>query len=101
MVAPFVQPVGTAFIVVVFTIFILMKRGCANRLIRLVAPRQLNTMTQVLDDAAMGVSRYLLVQFSEHCLRMPDRSRAVFHWRAELVPGEFWRMLRFIPYIGR
>ena len=56
MTAPFVQPVGTAFIVVVFTIFILMKReDVRNRLIRLVAPRQLNTMTQVLDDAAMGV----------------------------------------------
>ena len=53
MVAPFVQPVGTAFIVVVFTIFILMKReDVRNRLIRLVAPRQLNTMTQVLEELA-------------------------------------------------
>lgn len=103
MAAPFVQPVGTAFIVVVFTIFILMKReDVRNRLIRLVAPRQLNTMTQVLDDAAMGVSRYLLVQFSLNtvygCLIATGlyfiEVPSFFLW------GVLAGLLRFIPYIG-
>jgi len=103
MAAPFVQPVGTAFIVVVFTIFILMKReDVRNRLIRLVAPRQLNTMTQVLDDAAMGVSRYLLVQFSLNtvygCLIATGLYfigvPSFFLW------GVLAGLLRFIPYIG-
>jgi len=103
MVAPFVQPVGTAFIVVVFTIFILMKReDVRNRLIRLVAPRQLNTMTQVLDDAAMGVSRYLLVQFSLNTAYGCLIATGLYfiHVPGAILWGALAGLLRFIPYIG-
>jgi len=103
MTAPFVQPVGTAFIVVVFTIFILMKReDVRNRLIRLVAPRQLNTMTQVLDDAAMGVSRYLLVQFSLNTVYGCLIATGLYFIgvKSAILWGVLAGMLRFIPYIG-
>ena len=103
MVAPFVQPVGTAFIVVVFTIFILMKReDVRNRLIRLVAPRQLNTMTQVLDDAAMGVSRYLLVQFSLNTAYGCLIATGLYFIGvpSAILWGVLAGLLRFIPYIG-
>jgi len=103
MVAPFVQPVGTAFIVVVFTIFILMKReDVRNRLIRLVAPRQLNTMTQVLDDAAMGVSRYLLVQFSLNAVYGCLIAMGLYFIGvpSPILWGALAGLLRFIPYIG-
>ena len=103
MVAPVVLPLGTAFIVVVFTIFILMKReDVRNRLIRLVAPRQLNTMTQVLDDAAMGVSRYLLVQFSLNTAYGCLIATGLYFIGvpSPILWGALAGLLRFIPYIG-
>ena len=103
MVAPFVQPLGTAFIVVVFTIFILMKReDVRNRLIRLVAPRQLNTMTQMLDDAAIGVSRYLLVQFSLNTAYGSLIATGLYFIGvpSPILWGALAGLLRFIPYIG-
>jgi predicted PurR-regulated permease PerM len=103
MLGPLAAPLGTALIVVVFTIFILMKReDLRNRLISLVARRQLNTITQLLDDAAGRVSRYLLMQFSInatfgclvatgfYCIGVPNA----------ILWGVLAAMLRFVPYIG-
>ena len=103
LLAPLIAPLGTAFVVLVFTMFLLVKReDVRNRLIRLVAQRQLNTMTQVLDDAAQRVTRYLIVQFSINtvfgCLiatglyfiGMPNA----------VLWGVLAGLLRFIPYIG-
>jgi predicted PurR-regulated permease PerM len=64
LVRPFLGPLGRAGIVLVFTVFMLMKReDLRNRLLRLVGLGQLNMMTQALDDAARRVSRYLFMQF--------------------------------------
>lgn len=61
---PFLAPLGRAGIVLIFTIFMLIKReDLRNRLLRLVGLGQLNMMTQALDDAARRVSRYLFMQF--------------------------------------
>jgi AI-2E family transporter len=103
LLGPVVVPLGTAFIVVVFTVFILMKReDVRNRLIRLVAPRQLNTMTQVLDDAALGVSRYLLVQFSLNTVYGCLIATGLYFIGVPnaILWGVLAGLLRFIPYIG-
>ena len=61
---PFLAPLGLTGIVIIFTIFMLVKReDLRNRLLRLVGLGQINIMTQALDDAAQRVSRYLLMQF--------------------------------------
>jgi predicted PurR-regulated permease PerM len=61
---PVLAPLGRAGIVVIFAVFMLIKReDLRNRLLRLVGLGQLNLMTQALDDAAGRVSRYLLLQF--------------------------------------
>ena len=61
---PFLAPLGLTGIVIIFTIFMLIKReDLRNRLLRLVGLGQINIMTQALDDAAQRVSRYLLMQF--------------------------------------
>jgi predicted PurR-regulated permease PerM len=58
------QPLGTAGMVLIFTVFILIKQvDLRNRFLRLAGVAQLNTMTLALDDAASRVSRYLVVQF--------------------------------------
>jgi predicted PurR-regulated permease PerM len=61
---PFLAPLALTGIVIIFTIFMLIKReDLRNRLLRLVGLGQINMMTQALDDAAQRVSRYLLMQF--------------------------------------
>jgi predicted PurR-regulated permease PerM len=103
MLGPLAAPLGTALIVVVFTIFILMKReDLRNRFISLVARRQLHTVTLLMDDAASRVSRYLLLEFSINatfaCLLA-----AVLHLIGlpnALLWGVLAGMLRFLPYVG-
>jgi predicted PurR-regulated permease PerM len=64
LVQPFLTLLGRTAIVLIFTVFMLLKReDLRNRLLRLVGLGQLNIMTQALDDAAQRVSRYLLMQF--------------------------------------
>jgi predicted PurR-regulated permease PerM len=61
---PFLAPLGLTGIVIIFTVFMLVKReDLRNRLLRLVGLGQISIMTQALDDAAQRVSRYLLMQF--------------------------------------
>jgi predicted PurR-regulated permease PerM len=61
---PVLAPLGRAGMVVIFAIFMLLKReDLRNRLLRLAGIGQLNRMTQAIDDASSRVSRYLLMQF--------------------------------------
>jgi|SRR5579863_518185 len=61
---PVLAPLGRAGMVLIFAIFMLLKReDLRNRVLRLVGLGQMNMMTQALDDAASRVSRYLLMQF--------------------------------------
>jgi predicted PurR-regulated permease PerM len=63
-VQPFLAPLATFGIVLIFSVFLLIKQDdLRNRLFRLVGLDQLNAMTQALDDATRRVSRYLLMQF--------------------------------------
>ena len=60
---PLLSPLASAAMVVVFVVFMLLKReDLRNRLIHLIGGEQLNLTTQALDDAAGRVSRYLLMQ---------------------------------------
>jgi predicted PurR-regulated permease PerM len=61
--SPLLAPLGESAVVLVFTFFMLLKKeDLRNRLLRLAGVRQLNVMTQALDDAAERVSRYLALQ---------------------------------------
>jgi predicted PurR-regulated permease PerM len=56
-------PMGVAGVVLVFTVFILLRlEDLRNRFIRLVARNRLNTMTLALDDASQRIGKYLLLQ---------------------------------------
>ncbi len=60
---PALRPLGTAGMVVIFTIFILIKQeDLRDRLLRLGGVAQLHAMTLALDDAARRISRYLVMQ---------------------------------------
>ncbi len=61
---PALALLGRAGMVLIFTVFMLLKReDLRNRLLRLVGLGQLNLTTQALDDASSRVSRYLRMQF--------------------------------------
>jgi predicted PurR-regulated permease PerM len=102
-------PVGTAFIVLVFTVFMLMQReDLRDRMIRLVGRDRLTTTTKALDDAAERVSRYLLMQSIVNggvgiavtiaLWTMGRINRTPFPSPA--LWGLLAMLLRFIPYIG-
>ncbi len=94
---------GSALIVVVFTIFMLIRReDLRDRLISLAGEERLHTITQALDDASARVSRYLLLEtlvnagygiFIGVCLHFIGVPGAPL-WGA--IAGLF----RFLPYIG-
>ncbi len=64
VIRPFLRPATECFIVLIFCVFLLIKReDLRNRLLRLAGLGQLNLMTQALDEATQRVSRYLLLQF--------------------------------------
>ena len=95
--------VGVAGIVLVFTVFMLLRReDLRNRFIRLVGHGHLNLMTQALDDASHRISKYLLLQFlvnaayglvvgiGLHFIGLPNA----------LLWGVIAAVLRFLPYVG-
>ena len=103
LVKPFLAPLGRAGMVLIFTIFMLVKReDLRNRLLKLVGLGQLNMMTQALDDAAQRVSRYLFMQFLVNAgfgtlfgigLYFIGVPNAVL-W------GALAGILRIVPYVG-
>lgn len=63
LIAPFAKPVGSALVVIVFTILLLLNReNMRERLIALMGARHINVTTQALGEVSERVSRYLLMQ---------------------------------------
>ncbi|MDB6037664.1 MAG: hypothetical protein JWM99_1505 [Verrucomicrobiales bacterium] len=100
---PFIDVVGTAALVVVLVIFMLLHHlELRNRLIRLAGFERLPTMTRALDEAGARISRYLLMQ------TMINTSYGILVGVALYFIGLpyalLWAfmagLLRFIPYVG-
>ena len=103
MVGPVVGPLGTAAVVLVFVLFMLIKHeDLRDRIIHLIGRGRLNVTTQALDEAGSKVTGYLTMQ----CI-----INAIFGVLVGTglyligVPNAFlWGLLaillRFIPYVG-
>src|SRR5262245_60355735 len=62
-VGPIIKPLGTAAVVIVFVIFMLLRLpDLRDRIIRLAGPQNLRATMAALGDAARRVSRFLLMQ---------------------------------------
>ena len=92
-----------ALIVVVFTIFMLIRReDLRNRLISLIGHGHIHLITQTLDEASSRVSKYLLMQF------LVNIGYGIFIGMGlyfiglpgALLWGVIVGILRFLPYIG-
>jgi predicted PurR-regulated permease PerM len=105
------SPLGTAALVVVFVVFMLVEReDLRDRMIRLVSRGRYTLTTRALDDAAKRISRYMLAQAIVNGTY--GVTVAVGLWLIGLVFGHgstfpnlaLWgllcALLRFIPYIG-
>jgi predicted PurR-regulated permease PerM len=103
LLGPLAGPAETAAIVIIFTLFMLVKReDLRNRAIRLAGRGKIHVMTQALDDAGRRLSRYLLLQclvngtygvlfgVALHFVGVPHA----------LLWGVFTGVLRFVPYVG-
>jgi predicted PurR-regulated permease PerM len=103
VVGPLTGILETAGIVVIFTLFILMKReDLRSRLVRLAGSGQLRVMTQALDDASKCLGRYLLLQFVVNAGYGLLFGLGVYFIGIPhpLLWGVLASLLRFIPYIG-
>jgi predicted PurR-regulated permease PerM len=103
VVGPLTGILETAGIVVIFTLFVLMKReDLRNRLLRLAGSGQLNVMTQALDEASQRLGHYLLLQFLVNAgygllFGLGVYLIGIPH---SLLWGVFGGLLRFVPYVG-
>ncbi len=101
--APAVGPLGTAALVLLLLIFMLLKReDLRSRVIRLIGQGRISATTRVMDDAGARVSRYLLmllvvnvtygipVAIGLYFIGIPNA----------ILWGSFAIILRFIPYVG-
>ena len=97
------RPLATAFIVLIFVIFILLGReDLRDRLLRLAGSSRLYVTTQALDDAARRVSRYLLFQLAVNSTFGSLVGLGLFFIGIPhaVVWAVLATLLRFIPYVG-
>ncbi|MGA8763699.1 MAG: AI-2E family transporter, partial [Candidatus Sulfotelmatobacter sp.] len=103
LLGPLAGPIETAIIVIIFTVFMLVKReDLRNRAIRLAGRGQINLMTQALDDAGQRLSRYLLLQCLVNAGYGFLFGLALYFVKIPhpLLWGVLAALLRFVPYIG-
>ncbi len=103
MIAPVLGPLGTAALVLLLVIFMLLQReDLRNRLIRLIGQGRISATTRAMDDAGKRVSRYLLMQLVVNVTYgIPVAIGLYFIGVPNAVLwGGLATVLRFIPYIG-
>jgi predicted PurR-regulated permease PerM len=102
-IGPFVQPVGTALAVIVFTILLLLNReSMRERLVGLIGPRRINVTTEAMREASFRVSRYLYMQLVVNALFGIPFGIALYFIGIPnaMLWGLLGTLLRFVPYAG-
>jgi predicted PurR-regulated permease PerM len=100
---PILSRAATTSIVVVFAVFMLMKReDLRNRLLWLIGERAMHLSTPAFDDAAQRVSSYLLMQLVVNGIAGTAVGIGLYFLGvpSALVWGLMLGLLRFIPYVG-
>jgi predicted PurR-regulated permease PerM len=100
---PVLRPLGLTGLILIFTVFMLVKRfDLRQRFFRLAGLGQINIMTQALDDAAQRVSRYLLMQVLVNA-GFGTLFGLGLYWIGVPNPalwGVVAALMRIVPYVG-
>ena len=103
LIAPLLGPLGTAALVLLLVIFMLLRReDLRRRLIRLIGKGRISAATHAMDDAGSRVFRYLFMQLVVNVsYGIPVAIGLYFIGVPNAVLwGACAAVLRFIPYIG-
>jgi len=103
IIAPVLGPLGTAALVLLLVIFMLLQReDLRSRLIRLIGQGRISATTRAMDDAGERVSRYLLMQLIVNVSYGVPVAIGLFFIGVPnaMLWGAFAIVLRFIPYVG-
>ncbi len=103
IIAPLLGPLGTAALVLVLVICMLLQReDLRSRLIRLIGQGRISATTRAMDDAGHRVSRYLLMQLLVNVTYGVVIAVGLYFIGVPNAGlwGAFGTVLRFIPYIG-
>src|SRR5207302_4590822 len=97
------SPLGTAALVLLLVIFMLLKReDLRGRMIRLIGQGRISATTRAMDDAGARVSRYLSMQFVVNTC-YGTLIAVGLHWIG-IPNAALWGLLagvlRFVPYVG-
>jgi predicted PurR-regulated permease PerM/methylmalonyl-CoA mutase cobalamin-binding subunit len=98
-----VEVLGSAGIVIVLTVFFLVRReDLRDRFIRLVGRGKVTVTTQAIEDAATRVSRYLSMQFLLNAVFGIAVAIGLYFIGVPcaILWGILATVMRFIPYIG-
>lgn len=103
IVGPLISPLGSAGLIIVVVIFMLLEReDLRDRFIRLVGYGDLHRTTEALQEAAKRVGRYLLMQLVVNIVYAVPI--AIGLWALGIPNALLWGLLalalRFVPYIG-
>ncbi|RWL40954.1 MAG: AI-2E family transporter [Mesorhizobium sp.] len=103
LIGPLISPLGSAGLVVIVVIFMLMEReDLRDRFIRLVGYGDLHRTTQALQDAGKRVGQYLLMQLVVNTIYAVPITIGL--WVLGIPNALLWGLLalalRFVPYIG-
>ena len=103
IIAPLLGPLGTAALVLVLVICMLLQReDLRSRLIRLIGQGRISATTRAMDDAGHRVSRYLLMQLLVNLSYGLVIAVGLYFIGVPnaVLWGALGTVLRFIPYIG-
>ena len=103
IVVPLIQPLATGGIVIVFVIFMLLRReDLRDRFIRLVGSADMHRTTNALQDAGRRVGQYLLMQLVVNVTYAVPVAAGL--WLIGVPNALLWGLLalvlRFVPYVG-
>ncbi|MES2440396.1 MAG: AI-2E family transporter [Verrucomicrobiota bacterium] len=101
--APVLGPLGTAGLVLLLLIFMLLQReDLRNRMIRLIGQGRISATSRAMDDAGFRVSKYLFMQLVVNVTYGIPVAIGLYFIGVPnaILWGALSTVLRFIPYVG-
>jgi predicted PurR-regulated permease PerM len=103
LIGSILEPIGQVGIVIIFTIYMLLKReDLRHRLLLLAGMGNINVMTQALEDASARISQYLVMQFRVNACYgvLFGCGLYLLHVPEATLWGVIAGTLRIVPFVG-